>query len=135
MTRLFVAAITALLLALPAFAQTPAPSGAQPGPDDRAKQWLTLVDDSNYSESTRQLAPQAKKAEIAALPALREPLGAVSNRNLKDVKLSTTNPGMAPGQYAVVRYDSSFAHRANVLETITLILNKGAWAVVAYRID
>jgi hypothetical protein len=139
MTRIFAAAITALFLALPAglpaMAQTPPTSAAQPGPDDRAKQWLTLVDDSNFTESTRQMGPQAKKADIAALPKLREPLGAVANRNLKDVKLSTTNPGMPSGQYAVVRYDSNFAHRANTVETVTLAMNKGTWSVVAYHID
>jgi hypothetical protein len=139
MTRLFAAAITALLLALPAgfpaMAQTPATSAAQPGPDDRAKQWLILVDDSNYTEGTSQMGPQAKKADIATLPKLREPLGAVANRTLKDVKLSTTNPGMPSGQYAVVRYDSNFAHKANAVETVTLAMNKGAWAVVAYRIN
>lgn len=135
MTRFFLAALTALLLALPAAAQTPASTGAQPAPDDRARQWLTLVDDSNYADSARQMGPQAKKAEIDALPRLREPLGAVANRNLKDVRLSNSNPGMAAGQYAVVRYDSNFAHKASAVETVTLAMNKGAWAVVGYRID
>jgi len=139
MTRIFAAAITAFLFALPAvapaMAQTPPSTAAQPGPDDRAKQWLTLVDDSNYSDGAAQMGPQAKKADIAALPKWREPLGAVANRSLKDVRLSPTNPGMPGGQYAVVRYDSNFAHKANVVETVTLAMNKGAWSVVGYRID
>jgi hypothetical protein len=139
MSRIAAAAITACLLFLPASAQTPrqvpAPTAAQPGPDDRAKQWLTLIDDSNYADGARQMGPQAKKAEIDALPRLREPLGAVASRNLKDVKLSTTNPGMPAGQYAVVRYDSNFAHRASAVETVTLAMTKGAWSVVGYRID
>jgi hypothetical protein len=128
-----------MLLAPPAFsasAQTPAvPTAAQPGPDDRAKQWLALVDDGNYTDSARQMGPQARKGEAAALPALRAPLGAVSSRALKDVTLSPTSPGMPAGQYAVVRYDSSFARRANTMETITLAMTRGAWAVVGYRID
>ena len=45
--------------------------------------------------------------------AVREPLGAMSDRNLKDVNLSRT-------QTAVVRYDSAFAHRAAAVETVTL---------------
>jgi hypothetical protein len=140
MTRLLAAAFAASLLALPAIpaalAQTPpTPSAAQPGPDDRAKQWLTLVDDGNYADSVRQMGPQAKKAAAAALPALRAPLGAVSNRNLKDVTLTRTRPGMPAGQYAVVRYDSNFAHKNGAVETVTLALTKGAWAVVGYRID
>jgi hypothetical protein len=51
------------------------------------------------------------------------------------VKLSQSNPGMPAGQYAVVRFDSNFARRANAVETVTLAMNKGAWAVVAYRVD
>ncbi|MBV9550185.1 MAG: DUF4019 domain-containing protein [Alphaproteobacteria bacterium] len=135
MTRLFAAAIAALMLMLPAIAQPPPPSAAQPGPDARAKQWLTLVDDSNYSDGAKQMGAQARKADIAALPALRSPLGAVSSRALKDVKLTATNPGMPAGQYAVVRFDSNFAHRANTVETVTLAMEKGAWTVVGYRID
>lgn len=139
MTRLPIAILSALLLvppAIPASAQTPAaPTAAQPGPDDRAKQWLALMDDGNYTDGARQLGPQARKGEAAALPALRSPLGAVSSRTLKDVTLSRTSPGMPAGQYAVVRYDSNFAHRANTLETVTLAMTRGAWAVVGYRID
>lgn len=140
MTRSFPAALTAAFLAvslpaLSAMAQTPAPTAAQPTPDDRARQWLTLVDDSNYADSTRQMGQQAKKAETDTIPRQREPLGAVANRNLKDVKLTNSNPGMPSGQYVVVRYDSSFAHKASAVETVTLAMNKGAWAVVGYRID
>ncbi len=135
MTRILAAAITALLLALPAFSQAPAPSAAKPGPDDRARQWLVLLDDSNFADSAAQMGPQARKADIAALAGLRQPLGAMSSRTLKDVKLSASVPGMPSGQYAVVRFDSSFAHRANMMETITLILNKGAWSVVRYQVE
>lgn len=139
MTRLLAAAFSALLLALPAgtaLAQKPAvPTAAQPGPDDRAKQWLTLVDDANYAESVKQMGPQARKGEVAALPALRAPLGAVSNRALKDVTLTRTSPGMPAGQYAVVRYDSNFARKAGMVETVTLAMAKGAWTVVGYHID
>jgi len=140
MTRFFPAALmraflAAPLLSLPVLAQPPAPTAAQPAPDDRARQWLTLVDDSNYADSARQMGQQAKKAETDAIPRQREPLGAVVNRNLKDVKLSSSNPGMPAGQYVVVRYDSSFAHKASAVETVTLAMNKGAWAVVGYRID
>ncbi len=136
MTRLFAAFLAVLLLSLPAAAQTAKPvSAAQPGPDDRAKQWLTLVDDSNYAESLKQMGTQARKADLDKLPAIREPLGAMSNRSLKDVTLTRTSPGMPAGQYAVVRYESNFARKAVAMETITLAMTKAGWAVVAYRVD
>ena len=41
--------------AVPALSQAPTParriSGAVPAPDDRARQWLVLVDDKNYTQS------------------------------------------------------------------------------------
>ena len=41
--------------AAPALSQAPTParriSGAVPAPDDRARQWLVLVDDKNYTQS------------------------------------------------------------------------------------
>ena len=135
MTRLIAAILAAALFSLPAIAQTPKTSAAQPGPDDRAKQWLTLVDDSNYAESLKQMGPQARKADIDRLPSIREPLGAMSSRTLKDVSLPRTVPGMPGGQYAVVRYESGFARKANAIETLTLAMTKTGWAVVAYRID
>lgn len=141
MTRLFAAFLAALLFSLPALsvtaaAQTAKPaSAAQPGPDDRAKQWLTLIDDSNYAESAGQMGTQARKADIDKLPTLREPLGAMSSRSLKDVTLAKTVAGMPAGQYAVVRYESNFARKAVAVETVTLAMTKTGWAVVAYSID
>ncbi len=133
MNRVF-AAILALCMALPALAQTP--SGAQPAPDDRAKQWLMLIDDSNYTAGIAQMGAQTRKEDIASLSRLREPMGAMSNRNLKDIKLEKTHPGMPAGQYAVVRYDSHFANRATAVETVTLaMLGTGSWAVVSYRVE
>lgn len=141
MTRLFAAFLAVLFLSLPNFnlaatAQTAKPaSAAQPGPDDRAKQWLTLVDDSNYAESAKQMGTQARKADIDKLPSIREPLGAMSSRSLKDVTLPHRVADMPAGQYAVVRYESNFARKAVAIETITLAMTKTGWAVVGYRID
>ena len=135
MTRLFAAILAVLFLALPAAAQTPKPSAALPAPDDRARQWLMLVDDSNYAESLKQMGAQARKADIDRLPTIREPLGAMSNRSLKDVTLAKSQPGLPAGEYAVVRYETSFARKAVAVETVTLAMTKTGWAVVGYRID
>jgi hypothetical protein len=138
MTRL-PAALFAIFLALPvsmpALAQAPTPNAAQPTPDDRAKQWLTLIDDSNYKGGIAQMGPQTRKDNVESLSRLREPMGAMATRNLKDIKLEKTQAGMPAGQYAVIRYESSFANRATAVETVTLAMTKGAWAVVGYRVD
>ncbi len=138
MTR-FPAALIALFIALPAampaMAQTPPVTAAQPTPDDRARQWLTLVDDSNYAQGIAQMGEQARTAQMGTLPQIREPLGAMAARNLKDITLPKSVPGMSAGQYAVVRYESRFANRATAIETVTLAMAKSGWAVVGYRVD
>lgn len=135
--RILLAVAAATFLVTGAFAQ----QAAQPTPDDRARQWLTLVDDANYAESYSQ-AGATFKSHITAdawaqkATATREPLGAMASRSLRDVKLVKTMPGMPDGQYAVVRYDSVFAHRAAAVETVSLAAGPdGAWSVIGYFIS
>jgi Protein of unknown function (DUF4019) len=65
---------------------------------------------------------------------VREPLGAMSSRALKDVKLAKTLPAMRDGQYAIVRYDAAFAHKSGAVESVTMILENGGWSVIGYFI-
>lgn len=134
-----------LVIAFSLLISAPALAGAAPvtsmtiSPDDRAKQWMTLVDDQNYADAYQQMAA-AGRGKIAAdswtqkIRSAREPLGAVSSRALKDVKMTKTLPGLRDGQYATVRYDSTFARKAAGVETVTLVLENGAWSVVGYLI-
>lgn len=132
----------ALLLAMPAAMAQPkaGPSTAMtPTPDDRAKQWLVLVDDRNYAEAYDQMSARARAKSDAGQwsqkeRGLREPLGAMSSRALKDVKMTKTLPGMRDGQYATVRYDTNFAHKAGAVESVTLVSENGAWSVISYSI-
>jgi hypothetical protein len=141
--------VLALICAAPIFgspvlaqsAPAPAPATAMtPTPDARAKQWLTLIDDGNYAESWNQ-AGSYLKGKIGSdafgqqVGGTRTPLGAMSSRNLKDVKVSKTLPGMPDGQYAVVRYDSAFAHKAAAVESVTLSSGKDGWSVIGYHIN
>jgi uncharacterized protein YjiS (DUF1127 family) len=132
----------ACLLAAPAMAQGKSgPSTAMtPTPDERAKQWLILIDDKNYADAFNQMAMAARGKTpvdqwIQKERNTREPLGAMSSRTLKDVKLTKTLPGMRDGQYATVRYDSAFAHKAVAVESVTLVSENGAWSVINYFIN
>ena len=140
MKWLFVA--FALLFAAPALAQTAAGSSTSmtPSPDDRAKQWLTLIDDQNYADAYKQMGATARgkvgEQDFAAkIGGTRTPLGAMSSRTLKDINVAKTLPGMRDGQYTIVRYDSAFAHKAAAVESVTLESENGAWSVVAYSIN
>lgn len=128
----------ALLMSVPALA-APATSMTT-SPDDRAKQWMTLIDDQNYADAYQQMGAVAR-GKIAAdswtqkIRGAREPLGAMSSRALKDVKMTKTLPGMRDGQYTTVRYDSTFAHKAASIESLTLVSENGGWSVIGYFIN
>ena len=133
-------ALVLLLIAAatPAFAQAvlvrkSTVTAAMPAPDDRARQWLVLVDDKNYAQSWTDASRgfQGKqKAESWARgeAAKREPLGAVASRDLKSIDLGKAN-------IAVIRYDTVFAHKAQAVETVTLAFENGGWSVTGYSVD
>ena len=126
-----------LLVSAPALG-APATSLVVP-PDDRAKQWMILVDDQNYADAYQQMgaAGRAKAADnwIEKIRSMRAPLGAMSSRTLKDVKMTKTLPGMRDGQFATVRYDTAFARKPDGVESVSLISENGAWSVIGYSIN
>lgn len=108
-------------------------TAATPTPDDRARQWLILVDDKNYTQSWSQAgkAFQAKqKADAWATAAgdKRGTLGAVASRDLKSIDLGRTD-------IAVIRYDTVFARKAQAVETVTLAFDNGGWVVTDYSVN
>jgi hypothetical protein len=143
--------MVALVFAMPAWGeaarQPPPAAGAvgpatplTPSPDDRAKQWLNLVDDQNYNDAYQQMSKPAQgktnaSAWAARVSQTREPMGAMASRNIKTVKLSHVLPGMSDGQYATVEFDSSFAHKTAAVEIVTLVSDKGAWSVMGYTVN
>ena len=108
-------------------------TAAMPAPDDRARQWLVLVDDKNYAQSWSDASKafqgkQKTDAWATQEAAKREPLGAVASRDLKSIDLGKTN-------LAVIHYDTVFAHKAQAVETVTLAFENGGWSVTGYSID
>ena len=136
LNRILLAALLLLGASAPAFAQASpkAPlTASSPTPDDRARQWLVLVDDQNYAQSWSEAAKafqnrQKTAAWATAATTTRVPLGAVASRNLKSVDLSR-------GNTAVIRYDTVFAHKAAAVETVTLGFENGSWSVTDYSVN
>jgi hypothetical protein len=136
-TRSIVIALCFFGAATPAFSQA-APAkkstitASTPAPDDRARQWLVLVDDKNYAQSWTESGKAfqgRQKADAWAKDAAitRTPLGAVASRGLKSIDLSR-------GNIAVIRYDTVFAHKAAAVETVTLAFENGSWSVTDYSV-
>ena len=137
-TRSIVIALVLFGAATPAFSQAePAKkstiTASTPTPDDRARQWLVLVDDKNYAQSWSESGKafqNRQKADAWAKDAgaTRAPLGAVASRSLKSIDLSRNN-------IAVIHYDSVFAHKAAAAETVTLAFENGSWSVIDYSVN
>ena len=138
MIRPVIAALLLFCAATPAFSQA-APAkkstitAVTPTPDDRARQWLILVDDKNYSQSWNEAAKAfqtREKTDAWAKQAgdKRAPLGAVASRGLKSIDLSRNN-------IAVIRYDTVFARKAAAVETVTLAFENGGWSVTDYSVE
>lgn len=105
-----------------------------------ADAWLKLVDAGDYAASYKQTSSlfqeQVSEAKWAQkLSAARKPLGPLVSRRIKVAQYETTLPGAPDGQYVVILYDTSFAHKKSAIETVTPMLDKdGKWHVAGYYI-
>jgi hypothetical protein len=104
-----------------------------------ASGWVGLVDARRWDDSWaaagtlfKSQMPQARWASTIA--AVREPLGAVSSRTLKDVTESKSLPGAPDGEYEIVQFQTSFANKAAATETVVLAHEASGWKVDGYFI-
>jgi DNA-binding CsgD family transcriptional regulator len=130
------------LTALPQVASTPPPpppaaSRATPSSEvvDVARQWLALLDQSNWEESYRGTgtsfqALNTTQAWAAASESARRPLGAMISRTF----LSQETLPAPPSGYEVVKFRTRFANNAETVETVTLDREGGSWRVVGVMI-
>jgi DNA-binding CsgD family transcriptional regulator len=139
--------IMSFLLAIAAFvvqpqvATTSATSSAQVSSAQAeiarsARDWLAIVDNGRWEESWRATGASFRSLNTVAAWAsaseqARVPLGAVVSR----ADLSQESVPAPPHGYEMVKFRTSFANRANAVETLTLVRERQAWHVVGYWID
>lgn len=120
-------------------AAPPPPAVAQEAPDpavvDAARAFLQLVDKSQWDESYALFGTAFHKINTARVWAdvsekVRVPLGAVVSRTF----LSQENLPAPPAGYEVVKFRTSFANKADAVETVTLDREGGRWVVVGVTI-
>lgn len=104
-----------------------------------AEAWLLLVDEGQYAASWKATAPLfqkqvAEKAWEKMAAAVREPLGALRSRKLASAVLTHALPGAPDGEYVVIQFQSSFANKAEAVETVTPMLDGEVWKVSGYFI-
>ncbi|MGA2204845.1 MAG: DUF4019 domain-containing protein [Halobacteriota archaeon] len=139
-----VAMVISILLLFAIWTQTAA-TQAQQKPEELAQKsvetWLALTDSAKYAESWDEASQLFKNAVTkeqwsSTIRAARDPLGKVQSRKLKSATYSKTLPGAPDGEYVVIKYDTSFEHKASAVETITPMLDKdGKWRVSGYFIN
>jgi Protein of unknown function (DUF4019) len=105
-----------------------------------AESWLALVDSGKYADSWQEAAAMFKAAVTkekweSMVQPVRDPLGKLLSRKLKSATYTKTLPGAPDGEYVVIQYDTSFAHKQSAVETITPMLDKdGKWRISGYFI-
>ena len=120
----------------PPAAQPSAAIAAETAPVRSARAWLDLVDRNEWNgswDATGQAFKSLNTVQIwtAASEQARVPLGRMTSR----VLINEEHVPAPPYGYQLVRFRTSYAHRADAVETLSLSLEGGEWRVVGYVID
>ncbi len=128
-----------------------APGAARTGPDQQTiakyvadsqksvDAWLALIDSGKFGESwdagsTTFKMTISRKEWIAALDALRKPLGAVKSRKIIDIGNAENPKGLPQGEYMVYFYETQFDNPSKTQELLTLSQERdGQWRVLTYQ--
>ncbi len=114
--------------------------GAEQAAVEAAEAWLALVDAGRYEESWEQASGYLKSVVgreqfVQSLRATLPPFGEVKSRELQSRQYATSLPGAPDGEYVVLQYWSSFAHKESAVETITPMRDEdGTWRISGYYI-
>jgi len=136
-TRRIAAALCLFALVCRAFAAAP----TEPEALTSAETWLALVDNKQYADSWKQSGSQfrarvTQRQWIGMVGQVRSPLGALkSPRSIIGVKFARSLPGAPDGDYAIVQFRSAFEHKAEAVETVTLVAEAGILKCVGYFIQ
>jgi len=105
---------------------------------DVALQWLGVVDSGNYKDAALLISEQVRGSRdwTKYFAAHRAPLGRVNGRKIAEVKYASTVLGDPEfRRHAIVRFRTSFEHKAAATEEIVLTKMGCCWEVMGYRID
>lgn len=104
-----------------------------------ALEWLALVDRGEYEASWKQTASLFKSQVSSAkwesaVASVRQPLGAVVERQFHSARFARELPGAPDGEYVVLQFQTKFANKADAVETVTPTMDGGTWKVSGYFI-
>lgn len=102
---------------------------------DTARQWLAMLDRSDWAESYRMTGAAFRQLNTepvwaAASDRVRVPLGAMVSRTL----IGEEDVPAPPMGYQVVKFRTTFANKPHAVETVTLNREDGSWRVVGVTV-
>jgi len=102
---------------------------------DAARQWLLLVDAGRWDDSYRATGAVFQRLNTlerwtSVSQKVRVPLGATLSRTV----IGQENLPAPPNGFEVVKFRTSFANKADTIETVTLDQEDGVWRVVGVTI-
>lgn len=107
---------------------------------NRAKSWLTLIDNGQYQQSWqqadslfKQTMPQSNWSK--ALKQVRVPLGKVILRKNLSLMNYDSLPSLPDGEYVIIQFQSQFMNKEQAIETISLSKSSGQWQPIGYFIN
>ena len=137
------AAIITLSLVANAFGASSSYPKVKPDPQAVAvaNKWLSVFDAGNYSEAYAMLPARVRSAGdavekqwVGSQRAKRTPLGRTLSRQFVEAYSARTLPGSPDGYYELLMYKTSFQHKAQATEGVTLTKESGHWQVLGYRV-
>jgi len=105
-----------------------------------AEQWLAFLDAGQYAKTHDEAASYFRGAVpkdqwTQQIQGVRDPLGPLKSRKVKNTTYATSLPGAPDGEYVVIIFEASFDNKASALETVTPMLDRdGQWRVSGYYI-
>ncbi|MFN2349956.1 MAG: DUF4019 domain-containing protein [Thioalkalivibrio sp.] len=105
-----------------------------------ADAWLAMVDANDHQgswEATGELFKGEVSAEEwgEAMAAVREEMGAVTQRLLRDLTRESVMPGAPEGEYVLMEYGSTFEKQGRGAELVVCMKEEGEWRVVGYFVQ
>lgn len=131
----------AMMCALPAVAVQAQEADQSAAGVAAAEAWFVLADAGEGAQSWNAAGADFRRAVsqdqwAAALQAVRAPLGAVKSRKLVRAQPARTLQGLPDGEHVVLQYQTVYANRAGVGETVVATRQAdGSWKMNTYRIQ
>jgi hypothetical protein len=108
-------------------------------PGSSAREWLALVDQHKYADAWKDgsaffRSSIPERGWEGQVKTYRDAVGEQQRRDVDQIQLVAKLPNLPDGQYAVVRFHTTFSKKADSYETVNMIQEGDLWRVSSYTI-